>query len=632
MNKDDFFSTIEKQRQSPEFQTYLKVRDWVLDILAWGAGRDNPSAYWHEELGTFDYLFDASPLVIQKLRHHCYPITGVRPYDYRSTKQAKATEFKERFRALVERTDHSLVIPEAPELGGFGYEVDGELYNIDTLKFAEVLIGLDEAGVLQSLKKDKQRKLLLEIGSGWGGFAYQLKKTIPTATVMLVDLPQVFLFSGVYMQILFPGSKFYFFDPKTAERELKNWHQYDFIFIPNTAWKDMPNLPIHLAVNMVSFQEMTSDQVRGYVQGLADRGCAHLYSLNRDCSAHNSQLTNVRDIIAERYVVEPISILETGYTCVKGKRAGSEKKASKPGDYQHVYGRLENAPIEGKSSFGQRTRVVLAMVTRDNEATVRVSLESLCAQTFAGLKVLVWDDGSEDETVRIVQEVVGKDPRIFLRKHKKKAGMLGARNVLIREALDGFTQAEYIGWVDPAVFYDPKWLEGFIRNLAEKPEVGGIVFAEDEGDGFGDERKGGDCLVDFHRLKLSGLHGAIFRKKIWVDCGRFRNVRKAEKLWLLDASLHCKILWKNNAASKSLSSFRVPAFREKNLLGVLPSYVTFPLFFLKRYFGQRTSLSDAGQSKILPFVFHVFLRELIGGLRPGKRQSDSKGGVNHVAK
>ena len=62
------------------------VRDEVLRMKrdAHASGTANgPSQYWAEELDQIDYLIDASPLIVRKLRHHAFHITGIRPYDYR---------------------------------------------------------------------------------------------------------------------------------------------------------------------------------------------------------------------------------------------------------------------------------------------------------------------------------------------------------------------------------------------------------------------------------------------------------------------------------------------------------------------------------------------------------------------
>ena len=51
------------------------------------------------------------------------------------------------------------------------------------------------------------RKLVWEIGAGWGGFAYQFKTLFPDVTYVIVDLPELFLFSATYLMTLFPEAK-----------------------------------------------------------------------------------------------------------------------------------------------------------------------------------------------------------------------------------------------------------------------------------------------------------------------------------------------------------------------------------------------------------------------------------------
>ena len=41
-----------------------------------------PSDYWSEQNTIFEYMLDASPLIVKKLRHHCSHLTGVHPYEY----------------------------------------------------------------------------------------------------------------------------------------------------------------------------------------------------------------------------------------------------------------------------------------------------------------------------------------------------------------------------------------------------------------------------------------------------------------------------------------------------------------------------------------------------------------------
>jgi len=58
---------VEAQRAQA---AYERARDAVLKMTGGAAGgAAAPSAYWREELETIDYMFEASPLVLRKLRN-----------------------------------------------------------------------------------------------------------------------------------------------------------------------------------------------------------------------------------------------------------------------------------------------------------------------------------------------------------------------------------------------------------------------------------------------------------------------------------------------------------------------------------------------------------------------------------
>ena len=127
-------------------RNYLQMRDCVLDMLSQMQNKNNrPSNYWEEELAGFDYMLDASPLIVRKLREHCYHLTGLRAYDYRGHHAHQRGLFAQKLRVLQQQDENDLLVPESPLLGGFGHEIDGVLVNLDTLKFYECLIALDKS-------------------------------------------------------------------------------------------------------------------------------------------------------------------------------------------------------------------------------------------------------------------------------------------------------------------------------------------------------------------------------------------------------------------------------------------------------------------------------------------------------
>ncbi len=347
-----FDARVAELAGSREYRIYLQVRDAILNMMAGAAASDSattkPSAYWEEELAGFEYMLDASPLIVHKLRHQSYHLTGINTYEYRTNKTRQKDLVIEKLGALKEIAAPGLLVPESRMLGGFGHSIDGALYNVDTIKFYEVLIALDRGGVLGAFRNSSERRIAWEIGAGWGGFSYAFKTLFPNTTYVIVDLPATMLYSGVYLQAAFPEAKSYFHEGR-GPIPAHVWTDCDFVFIPHYCLADLTPPHLDLAINMVSFQEMTTGQVEGYVAKAAELGAPYLYSLNRDRSAYNTELTSVPDIIEKYFWPHVIPVLDVTYTQSlskarpegkkkkgKGKRPQSGDKAVS--DYAHIIG------------------------------------------------------------------------------------------------------------------------------------------------------------------------------------------------------------------------------------------------------------------------------------------------------
>lgn len=311
--KAEFNLFLEEARKSREYQNYLEVREAVFRMI------DNepkkveniPSSYWRQELSGFEYLLDASPLVIQKLRHHAYHMTGVREYDYRAHHSRDSVRLEERLKKLHEKDNSNLLVPESPKLGGFGYLVEDKLYNADTLRFYECLLSLDKEGLLDQFRDGLGHKTIMEIGSGWGGLAYQFKKLFPEVCYIFLDFPLSLLFSATYLKTLFPDAKILMVDGSPDSFRIDP-RAYDFVLIPHYGWENLAFHRPDLLINMASFQEMTTAQVESYLRKAKEWGVPSVYSWNRDHSSNNPELTTVSSIMEKYYRVKAIEFLEGG--------------------------------------------------------------------------------------------------------------------------------------------------------------------------------------------------------------------------------------------------------------------------------------------------------------------------------
>lgn len=334
---DDWDAELGVRRQAFAYQAYERVRRQVLGLMALGRNRrltgHAPSDYWSGELAKFEYMLDASPLIIEKLRHHTHNLTGLHANHYRQSLGKQRRRFSEKLDALRALDSADLWVPEAQLLGGFGFDIEGELVNIDTLKFYEVLIAMHAGAILDEMRQATERKLVWEIGAGWGGFPYQFKTLCPNVTYVITDFPELFLFSATYLMAAFPDAKVRFYGEVPPQDTFAGWQDFDFIFLPDTFHAAARPEQVDLMINMVSFQEMTTQQVEGYVRRAFEFECPYLYSLNRDRSHHNQELSNVRSIIGHHYWPHQIDVLPVSYTKMLHEDPDQEDSG-----YKHVVG------------------------------------------------------------------------------------------------------------------------------------------------------------------------------------------------------------------------------------------------------------------------------------------------------
>lgn len=464
-------------RSTPAFQSYLRARDAVVAVKRAGghAFAATPSAFWSGELENIEYMVDATPLIVQKLRHHAFHITNVRPYDYRDKGAGRREQFEARLRALRALDGAALLVPESPALGGFGYEIDGRLFNVDTLKYYEVLLGMERGGVLSAVR-GLDRPLVCEIGAGWGGFAYQFKTLFPRTTYVIVDFPELFLFSATYLGALFPSVRLVF--AGTAETAtIDRWRDADFVFVPHLLFRLVSALPLDLTVNMVSFEEMTEAKVQGYAAMAATSGCPLLYSMNRERSPYNTQLVSVSEALADWYGLTEVALLDADYmsSVKKPPKPPTKPELSAP-RYRHLVGRLapefrrraEAADVPRAASpppAGSGPRVVLGMTLYNNARQLPHALNSLLAQNYGAFALLLLDDASTDDTEAVARRYVERDPRLKYLRHGQRHAMIATWREVVETAVREWPSAEYFAWVSDHDWWHPRWLERLLTEL-----------------------------------------------------------------------------------------------------------------------------------------------------------------------
>lgn len=160
-----------------------------------------------------------------------------------------------------------------------------------------------------------------------------------------------------------------------------------------------------------------------------------------------------------------------------------------------------------------------------NEARhIRASLESALSQTGVRLELIVVDDGSTDETPRILRDYA--DPRLRMLRNDRNEGFIASLNTGISDA-----RADVIARLDADDLFLPKHLVRQLAVLKAWPNVGLVA--------------GDSIVVDLESSRITGrtrlprghasirflLHlgnpihhsTATYRKRTWHDVGGYRS-------------------------------------------------------------------------------------------------------------
>jgi hypothetical protein len=154
-------------------------------------------------------------------------------------------------------------------------------------------------------RRTSQRRMVWEIGGGWGGFAYQFKTICPNVTYVMTGIPDQFLVSAVYLRALFPTACCRFYDASSPDDMWSRWENADFIFAPESALPSLRPPRIDLTVDIMALMVMNEDRVNAHVQRAFDFGSPYFYSLQPRAAA-GEDAAGVWRALERRYWTHPV--------------------------------------------------------------------------------------------------------------------------------------------------------------------------------------------------------------------------------------------------------------------------------------------------------------------------------------
>ena len=263
-----------------QFQRYLDLRVWASGLQPSSGMADLRSGDEAEYLSALERFWNATPIDIAELRRTYASTTGVREADYGDSMLGLKAALRARL-ATLRKAAPDLFVPEPGRWGGFGFwsKLMGALYNQDTLRFYEAMVAMRDAAILSRLDQAGQRRVVWEIGGGWGGFAHQLKTVCPNVTYLITGHPIEILVSSVYLSAIRPDARCRQFVPTEAERFWDDWENVDFAFAPESAVADLSVPRLDVVVDLGALGLMSAERRAAHVRRAFELGAPFIHTM-----------------------------------------------------------------------------------------------------------------------------------------------------------------------------------------------------------------------------------------------------------------------------------------------------------------------------------------------------------------
>jgi hypothetical protein len=169
-----------------------------------------------------------------------------------------------RLDAILNTVDHRYLVSQPLRFGEVAGEYANFFINGDSVRYwstAAVLCKTDILKCLETKIAERGYCNVMEIGPGYGGLAYHLKKIYgDKIRIILVDLVESLIFSSMYLTTLFSDEAMFYRDQEKIPFQSK------LIFVPMFRSPEFFDSigDVDLCINTVSMNEMSADQVDYY--------------------------------------------------------------------------------------------------------------------------------------------------------------------------------------------------------------------------------------------------------------------------------------------------------------------------------------------------------------------------------
>lgn len=162
--------------------------------------------------------------------------------------------------------------------------------------------------------------------------------------------------------------------------------------------------------------------------------------------------------------------------------------------------------------------ISLVITVYNRQQYLAATIDSILAQTHPDFELLIWDDGSTDNSVEIANHYAQQDPRIQV-----IAAPHQGQTQALKSAIQKTTGA-YIGWVDSDDLLAPTALAETIAILNSHPQVGLVYTNYQVIDEAGNlKQEGTRCRTPYSKERLlldfMTFHFRLIRRSTYEQVG-----------------------------------------------------------------------------------------------------------------
>jgi putative sugar O-methyltransferase len=148
----------------------------------------------------------------------------------------------------------------APDIGSpWGYEIGGYTVYEPACEYHL------QAGLFGPWLSRLDKPVVLEIGGGFGGLAYFLKKRCPHVRYIGLDLPENVALQTYYLAKAFPDARVLSYSATDTVIDEATWKDFDIVLLPNFMLPQIASASVDLVINVRSLSEMPAETIAEYL-------------------------------------------------------------------------------------------------------------------------------------------------------------------------------------------------------------------------------------------------------------------------------------------------------------------------------------------------------------------------------